>query len=374
MVDLKALSFMLLVVQNTLLGIVSKYSRSTKYNATSAVMLIELFKLLLCLTMVTITKGSIVEMARSVNREVIGDREGFKKMIILALLYAGQNTVSLLSFDYVDVATYNIVYQLKIVTTALFMVVLLKRTFNTVQWICMISLMIGVSICSHSRPTAPSGKSSSFVGILMVVGLSVNSGIAAAYFEKVLKTHKPHQTFPNAIDPLWKTNIQLAAVSVGATFMGNKDYIYIIGRITVLFLALGVIYAACKEDHFSFFEGYNKFTYWVVCLQAFGGLIIAAVVRYSDNIVKNFGTALSLVLSCILSNYLFNTTSSGMFYVGVALVVGSVVIYGDKRFHGTAKTKLPKTLPITETNANIQNTDRGNEDEIESFLKERQLN
>ncbi|ETW09548.1 hypothetical protein H310_00101 [Aphanomyces invadans] len=319
--DLKVVSFVLLVLQNTLLGIVTKYSRGSKYNATSAVMLIEALKFVLCMLAVTVTKGSVGECIASVRREVFGDREGFKKMIFLALLYAGQNTVALLSYDYIDVATYNVVYQLKIVTTAFFMVLLLKRSFNLVQWIAMVALMVGVAICSTARPTSSSNSdkaaSSSFIGIAMVLGLALNSGIAAAYLEMVLKTHKPHQTFPNPIDPLWKTNIQLAVISVAAT-------------------GVGVAHSGLTTPTFSFFDGYNHFTYGVIGLQACGGLIIAAVVRYSDNVVKNFGTALSLVLSSLLANYLFHTTSPPLFYFGGALVVISVFVYGDSRFHFAA--------------------------------------
>ncbi|OQR90913.1 UDP-N-acetylglucosamine transporter [Thraustotheca clavata] len=353
MVDLKVLSFVLLVFQNTLLGIVSKYSRSTKYNATSAVMLIELLKLVLCFIVVVWTKRGLADAIRSIRLEVLGDVEGFKKMIFLALLYAFQNTVALLSYDHVDVATYNIVYQLKIVTTAFFMVLFLKRTFNTVQWMAMVTLMIGVAICSASKSSS-SNKSSSMIGVFMVVGLAVNSGIAAAYLEKVLKSHQPHETFANPIDPLWKTNIQLAAVSVAATFFG-------------------VVYAALTESHFAFFEGYNPYTFGVVLLQAFGGLIIAAVVRYSDNIVKNFGTALSLVLSCLLSNYLFSESAVPVFYVGVFLVVGSVFVYGDKRFHGTPalskSTELPKTTNSVQINIERKNSVL--QEEEEAFLNQR---
>ncbi|KDO29949.1 hypothetical protein SPRG_05139 [Saprolegnia parasitica CBS 223.65] len=351
MVDLKVLSFVLLVFQNTLLGIVTKYSRATKYNATSAVLLIELLKLVLCFIMVVVTKGSIGDALRSIHLEVLGDVAGFKKMVFLALLYAFQNTVALLSYDHVDVATYNIVYQLKIVTTAFFMVLLLKRSFNTVQWIAMVTLMVGVAICSAAKG-ASSSKSSSMFGVCMVIGLAVNSGVAAAYFEKVLKSHQPHKTFANPIDPLWKTNIQLAAVSVAATLCG-------------------VVYAAATEPRFAFFEGYNPFTFGVVLLQAFGGLIIAAVVRYSDNIVKNFGTALSLVLSCLLSNYLFSETPAPVFYLGVLLVVGSVFVYGDKRFHGTP-TSVAGAKPAHSVQIDVHqhksSMDAGEED---AFLNQR---
>lgn len=53
--SLKHLSFVMLVLQNTALGIVSKYSRlvaGPKYNPATAVLLVELFKFLICLAIV----------------------------------------------------------------------------------------------------------------------------------------------------------------------------------------------------------------------------------------------------------------------------------------------------------------------------------
>lgn len=53
--SLKHLSFVMLVLQNTALGIVSKYSRlvaGPKYNPATAVLLVEMFKFLICLAIV----------------------------------------------------------------------------------------------------------------------------------------------------------------------------------------------------------------------------------------------------------------------------------------------------------------------------------
>jgi UDP-sugar transporter A1/2/3 len=71
-----------------------------------------------------------------------------------------------------------------------------------------------------------------------------------------------------------------------------------------------------------FFQGYNNIV-WTVCalqvsllwyllfkgliwflFKAFGGLIIAAVIKYADNILKGFATSLSIILSSLVSYYL----------------------------------------------------------------------
>uniref|UniRef100_H3HDR2 UDP-galactose transporter n=1 Tax=Phytophthora ramorum TaxID=164328 RepID=H3HDR2_PHYRM len=199
-----------------------------------------------------------------------------------------------------------IVYQLKIITTAMFMIVLLHRRFSAVQWCAMLALMAGVAICSYSRlPSGPQHAdeamdSKRFIGICVMIGLAINSGLAAAYFERVMKSHKSIAT-QQTLDPLWTRNLQLSAISVGVTCV---DLVRNFGEVWTN----------------GFFNGFHPAVFAVIFLQAVGGLTIAAVVRYSDNIVKNFGTSFSLVLSCMISNYMFDQTATFSFYFGVFLV------------------------------------------------------
>ncbi|ETL95038.1 hypothetical protein L917_07086 [Phytophthora nicotianae] len=321
-ISLKHVSFVMLVLQNTALSIVSKYSRAKagpKYRPSSVVLLVEMLKFVLCYLMLLKTKrGNVKASVRTLQIEVFADKTGLTKMAVLAFLYALQNMFALVAYDYVDVATYQIVYQLKIITTAMFMIVLLHRRFSAVQWCAMVALMAGVAICSYSR--LPSGSQHTdeatstkrFIGICIMLGLAVNSGLAAAYFERVMKSHKGVQT-QQTLDPLWTRNLQLSAISVGVTCF---DLVRNFGEVWTN----------------GFFHGFHPTVFAVIFLQAVGGLTIAAVVRYSDNIVKNFGTSFSLILSCIISNCMFDQTATFSFYFGVFLVVGSVFVYGDSRF------------------------------------------
>lgn len=42
----------------------------------------------------------------------------------------------------------------------------------------------------------------------------------------------------------------------------------------------------------------------MLLLQALGGLVIAAVIKYADNILKGFATSLSIILSTLISYFL----------------------------------------------------------------------
>ncbi|CAI5707844.1 unnamed protein product [Peronospora effusa] len=321
-ISLKQVSFIMLVLQNTALSIVSKYSRATtgpKYRPGFVVLLVEILKFVLCcLVLLEFKHGNVKASIHTLQIEVFADKKGLSKMIVLAFLYALQNMFALVAYDYVDVATYQIVYQLKIITTAMFMSVLLHRHFSIVQWYAMLALMAGVAICSYSRlpsgsnHTVEASSSKRFIGICIMIGLAINSGLAAAYFERVMKAHKPVTT-QQTLDPLWTRNLQLSAVSVGVAAL---DLVRNMGEVWT----------------HGFFYGFHPAVFAVIFLQAVGGLTIAAVVRYSDNIVKNFGTSFSLIFSCVISNYMFDQTTTLSFYFGVLMVVSSVFVYGDSRF------------------------------------------
>ena len=66
----------------------------------------------------------------------------------------------------------------------------------------------------------------------------------------------------------------------------------------------------------------------VIVLQAIGGLIVAQVVSKTDNLVKGFATSLSIILSCILSQWFFkDIVISNRFILGATLVIASTALY-----------------------------------------------
>eukprot|EP00662_Eupelagonemidae_sp_cell21_P020864 gene20863-32572_t len=125
---------------------------------------------------------------------------------------------------------------------------------------------------------------------------------------------------------LWVRNIQLAVWSL---LVGLAGVAYNDGE------------AVSKGG---FLQGYN-FTVWcVVLLQAASGIIVAIVIKYADNIVKNFSVAMSLLLATVISIPLFGFHPTVWFVGGAMLVLVSVHLYTGGWVPGLPSS--PKAVPI----------------------------
>jgi UDP-galactose transporter len=60
-----------------------------------------------------------------------------------------------------------------------------------------------------------------------------------------------------------------------------------------------------------FFAGYNWVVWTAILFQAAGGIVVALVINYADNIAKNFATSVSIVLSCVASAVFFGFKVTG---------------------------------------------------------------
>ncbi|KAF2737088.1 nucleotide-sugar transporter [Polyplosphaeria fusca] len=276
------------------------------------------------------------------------------KLAIPAILYTIQNTLQYVAVSNLDAATFQVTYQLKILTTAIFSVLMLGRTLSSRKWTSLVLLVIGVSIVQFPTTTESTSlkslkessekglvwprsladavpkavhilrRSATYEGIdedvrlqnpemnasvglaavLIACGLS---GLAGVTFEKILKESTTSQA------TLWVRNTQLSFWSIFPAFF------------------LGVVW---KDGEIiartGFFAGYNYVVWCTILLQAFGGVIVALVINYSDNIAKNFATSLSIIISCLASVVFFDFQISISFLVGTSVVIFATYLYSNQ--------------------------------------------
>jgi UDP-galactose transporter len=308
-----------------------------RFLASTAVFLNEVAKLAICLTvsLYDISRNlppsaPATSLFKSLYNSVFTHDSW--KLAIPASLYTLQNTLQYVAVSNLDAATFQVTYQLKILTTALFSVTMLHRSLTVRKWVSLVLLTLGVAIVqlpSGSNPADPppvdapkpklripqsiddlfemggllaahlTKRSATYegiqedqglahpqmnatVGLVAVIVACTISGLAGVYFEKVLKDS-------NAKTSLWIRNVQLSFYSLFPAFF------------------VGVVLKDGEQiAEKGFFMGYNYVVWTAIAFQALGGVVVALCVNYADNIAKNFATSISIIVSCLASVYFFD--------------------------------------------------------------------
>lgn len=88
----------------------------------------------------------VAVLFQCVRHEFIGKPVELLKMSVASIAYALQNNLDFVALSNLDAAVYQVTIQLKVVTTAVFMMVILDRKFSCRRWLAIILLFCGVAI------------------------------------------------------------------------------------------------------------------------------------------------------------------------------------------------------------------------------------
>lgn len=307
----KLLLLTLMVLQNSSVVLVGRYTRASvsiedSYVVNHLILVAEFMKCVLSCVLESYTSSST--FSSSFQTHIISNPLDFLKILIPALLYLLQNSLLYVALSNLSAPLFQVTYQSKLLTTALVSVFLLARRYTLQQWICLFSLAMGVAmvVLAEKKDTDNSSSDSQTkqdfgLGLISVTIACFSSAFAGVYFEKVVKSKA--KTNPS----VWMRNIQLAFFSV--------------------VIALGQ-YMTAKEDK-PFMHGFNKWVWVVVLLQAAGGLLVAAVIKYADNVLKGLATGVSVVFSTVCSVFFFGTVLTSSFYWGAGMILLSVYVFSN---------------------------------------------
>lgn len=148
-----ALAF--IVLQTSLLVVVMHVSRTAKgdmYAPSTAVVTMEFIKMGSSLAFVLIfdNNWSIVNTVQSLHREIISQPQELINSSVPSFLYVIQNNLLYYALSHLDPATYQVVYNLKILTTAVFSMTILSKPISQLQWLSLVILTIGVALAQYS--------------------------------------------------------------------------------------------------------------------------------------------------------------------------------------------------------------------------------
>merc|ERR1712224_7430 len=217
------------------------------------------------------------------------------KVAVPGLLYTLQNNLLFVSLSNLSSAVYQVTYQMKILTTAVLSVLILGKALGVsfIQW--PREETHGAAVAE-----APAAAGNTVVGFVAVLSACCTSGLAGVYLEKILKSG----------GSIWIRNIQLA----------------LFGSVTGLVGAFAQDGDKIMKD--GLMQGFSPLVWGVILLQAVGGLVVAAVLKYADSILKCFGNALSIILTSTISVVMLHEfTPDAFFMLGTFLVLTATSVY-----------------------------------------------
>jgi len=314
------ISIVCLVVQNCSVVLLMHYSQmSSRYLASSAVVMQETVKLLCSIFMISReVKGDVTTTTTGKLKEKILYSPRDMLMIgVPGCLFVIQNNLLFVGTRHLSSPEYQVLYGLKILTTALLSCIILGKLLSWVQWLSLIILFAGAALAevpyeifgeksSEADKILPEDDSPVFdkfklIGIAAVVSAAFISGFAGVWTEKLLKDTR---------DSLWVRNAQLATFGI------------------TLGLTIGIFRDGEKIMERGYFQGFTYMTWCVIFDNAVGGLLVAVVLKYGDNILKCFGSAFSLLLTYMMDRVIDPGSSSSPYFIpGGTLVVASVALY-----------------------------------------------
>ena len=246
-------------------------------------------------------EGGPTSFIARLDRDINQRRFDTLKVAVPALCYTVQNNLQFVAASHLGAALLQLLYQTKTLSTAIFGVVILSKQLRLNQWGALLVLVCGVVLAQGSQSgSASQNKGNVTAGVIAALGVSICSGFASVYLEKILKGDKTS---------LWVRNVQLCIFSIPLQFFAvwQRDWKQVQLR--------------------GWTHGFCPIVWMVVCMFAFGGLLVAVVIRFADNNLKNLAMAVAIILSCLASIPLFDFKPNEVFALGGTLVIASIFLY-----------------------------------------------
>ena len=323
MSSVRLLVLVVLCLQNSLFTVLRRYSlgiRKEEYSKYELLLVGELVKLVFSAYMI---QGSLESTSpsdsstTSLHSRLVYLVATSRKMVLLALIYGAMNTLSLISLRNIGAGMFTIFAQVKILTTATFSTIILRRQYTSTQWRALVALSFGVLLFSEPIWGEKENRVSSledanaFLGTTAVLIEVTLSGFASIYFEKVIKTDRLQLS-------IWERNFQLA-----------------LGSLPVYMVFL----AAEGGSKAGYGGGWSWLAAIVAMLGAAGGLLVALSIKYGDAILKTLATTGSIILAALLDYlWLGGPLTPAMVIAGVNVILAIC----NYTFDAT-----PKAVPIS---------------------------
>ncbi|XP_019190985.1 PREDICTED: CMP-sialic acid transporter 1 [Ipomoea nil] len=295
----------LLTVLTSSQGILTTLSQSNggyKYDYATVPFLAEVFKLLV--SSIFLSR----EMKNSPPPKMTTEWKSIRLYPIPSIIYLIHNNIQFATLTYVDTSSYQIMGNLKIVTTGILFRLFLKRKLSNLQWMAIVLLAVGTTtsqVKGCGEASCNSMFTSPIQGYMLGVLSACLSALAGVYTEFLMKKNN---------DSLYWQNVQL--YTFGSIFN--------MGRLLLDDFKSGFERGAWWQR---IFNGYSITTWLVVLNLGTTGLLVSWLMKYADNIVKVYSTSMAMLLTMLLSVFLFDFKPTVQLFLGILICMMSLHMY-----------------------------------------------
>lgn len=274
------------------------------YVVMGVTLLAECSKLLISSVMYACLPASQRTHTQVVMRDIM-------QFAVPALVYAANNNVMFVIMSYTSSTSFQILSVFKTVFTGLLFRVVLKRSLSGVQYASIILLASGAAVAHLPGPGdaaecgsgdasgEPPSSNTAWIGDLLTIMSCVMSAFAGIYSELLLKKdggrHSLH--LQNIMLYFWGVVFNSVAIAI-------RDHKTITTN--------------------GFFHGFAPLVWLLVANNAFNGLVISAVLKLADNIVRVFAHAAAMLFTMMLEAVFTSSTAA----TATANLLVSIVVVG----------------------------------------------
>jgi UDP-galactose transporter len=320
----KWLSLISFLCQNSLTPIAFRYantesSTEARYSTAESLIAMEGMKFVMSFLLFSVEQEfRVFRAAKLFVDEVATNPRDLLRVGVPSLLYYIQNCLLQYSSGHVPAGLWQVTYQGKVLVTAFFSVTLLNKVLLRAQWLAILLMALGIAIVqlSGAKETRQETMGNAheqhmYIGFIQLFLACICSGFASVYFEKIIKAGgvKASQTKKLSV---WMQNMQLS----GCTLLLGS-------------LVLAQERMNLENVEREFLQGFTPKVWAMLTNNAVGGLLVALVLKYADNLLRGFASALATIITSLIAVQAFGFTLGPSFLVGTFVVVASTLLYGN---------------------------------------------
>jgi len=225
-------------------------------------------------------------------------------LMVPALLYAINNYLKFAMQLHFKPATVKMLGNLKVLTIAVLLKLIMKRSFTVTQWEALVLLILGITV--NQLACAPASESAlggiSWIAYLYTLMSVTIPSAASVYNEQALKSN-------------FETSVHL-----------QNFFTYFYGACFNLF-GLTCVYIARGGEGVNLFSGHSSITLLLVVNNAAQGILSSFFFKFADTILKKYSSTMATILTGLMSAMLFGHELTINFFIGVSIVFISMHLF-----------------------------------------------